>query len=60
MSVAKWTDRYGIYHWTILWSSYRELSWVEFEPMTTEFRSDALTDRAISPWVELDLRVNFV
>ena len=31
-----------------------------FESRTTEFRSDALTDWAISPWVQLALRVNFV
>ena len=31
-----------------------------FEPTTTEFRSDALTDRAIRPWVQLALRANFV
>ena len=30
-----------------------------FEPTTTEFRSDALTDRAIRPWVQLALRANF-
>ena len=35
---------YGIHHWRILWSSYRKLAWVGFEPTTTEFRSDALTD----------------
>ena len=34
---------YGIHHWRILWSSYRKLAWVGFEPMTTEFRSGALT-----------------
>ena len=42
------------------WSSYRKLAWVRFEPMTTEFRSDALTDWAIRPWVQLTLRANFV
>ena len=31
-----------------------------FEPTTTEFRSDALTDWAITPWVQLPLRANFV
>ena len=31
MSVAEWTDAYGIHHWRILWSSYRKLAWVEFE-----------------------------
>ena len=35
---------YGIHHWRILWSSYRKLVWVRFEPTTTEFRSDARTD----------------
>ena len=51
---------YGIHHWRILRSSYRKLAWVGFEPTTTEFRSDALTDWAIKPWVQLALRANFV
>ena len=36
------------------------LAWVGFEPTTTEFRSYALTDWAIRPWVQLALRANFV
>ena len=44
---------YGIHYWRFLWSSYRKLAWVGFEPTTTEFRSDALTDWAIRPWVQL-------
>ena len=51
---------YGIDHWWIFRSSYRKLAWVGFEPTTTEFRSDALTDWAIRPWVQLALRANFV
>ena len=51
---------YGIHHWLILWSSYRKLDWMGFEPTTTEFRSDALNDWAIRPRVELALRANFV
>ena len=51
---------YGIRNWRILRSSYGRLGWVEFEPTTTEFRSDALTDWAIRPWVQLALRANFV
>ena len=31
-----------------------------FERTTTEFRSNALTDWAIRPWVQLPLRANFV
>ena len=54
MSVAEWADTYGIHHWRILWSSYRKLAWVGFEPTTTKFRSDALTDGAIRSWVQLD------
>ena len=50
----------GIHHWTITWSSYRELTWVGFETTTTEFRSDALTKWAIRPWVQLAARANFV
>ena len=51
---------YGIHHWRIFWSTYRKLAWVEFEPMTIEFCSDALTNGAISPWIQLALRTNFV
>ena len=51
---------HGIYHWWVLWNSYRKLAWVGFEPTTTEFRSDALTDWAIRLWVQLALRTNFV
>ena len=52
---------YGIYHspWTILRSSYRKLAWIGFEPMTNKFHSDALTDWAIRPWVQLTLRAKF-
>ena len=42
------------------WSSYRKLAWVGFEPTTTGFCSDALTDWATRPWVQLALRANFV
>ena len=59
MSVAEWNDTYGIHHWRILWNSYRKLAWVRFEPTTTEFRSDAVTDRAIWRWVQPALRANF-
>ena len=47
MSVVEWTDTYGIHHWTILWSSFRKLAWVGFEPTTTELRSDSLIEWAI-------------
>ena len=40
--------------------SYRKLAWVRVEPMTIEFCSFPLTDRAIRPWVQLALRANFV
>ena len=60
MSVAEWTDIHGIHHWRIVWSSYRNLAWVGFEPIATEFRSDALTDWAIRSWVQVALRANFV
>ena len=60
LSVVEWTDTYGIHHWRILWSSHRKLTWVGFEPTTTEFRSEALTNWAIRPWVQLALRANFV
>ena len=41
----------GIHHWTIITSSYRKLAWMGFEPTTTEFRSDALTNWTIRPWI---------
>ena len=50
---------YGIHHWRIFRSSFRKLVWVGFEPTTTEFRSDALSDWAIRPSVQLALRANF-
>ena len=59
MSVAEWVDTYGIHHRRILWSSYRKLAWVGFDPTTTEFRSDTLTDWAVRSWVQLSLRANF-
>ena len=49
---------YGIHHWRIFRSSYRKLVWVGFEPTTTEFRSGALTDWAIRPWVQLTVLVS--
>ena len=60
MSVAEWADIYDIHHWRIIWSSYRKLAWFGFEPTAFEFRSDALTDWGIRPWVQLALRANFV
>ena len=60
LSVANWTNRYGIHHWTIHRRRYRKLAWLGFEPTTTEFHSDALTDWAIRPWVQLALRANSV
>ena len=51
---------YGIHHWRITWSSYRKLAWVRFEPTTTEFCLDALTNWAIRPWIQLTLRANSV
>ena len=51
---------YGIHHWRIFTSSDRKLARVWFEPTITEFRSDALTDWAIRPWIQLALRANFV
>ena len=55
MSEAEWTDIYGIYHWTILRSSYRKSAWVGFESTITEFCSYTLADWAIRPWVQLPL-----
>ena len=58
--VAEWIDTYGIQHWRIFRSSCRKLTWVGFEPTITEFRSDALTDWTIRPWVQLTLAAYFV
>ena len=49
----------NIHHWKILWRSYKKLVWVEFQPTTTEFRSDTLTNWAIRPRVQLALRASF-
>ena len=49
---------YSIHHWSIFTSSYRKLAWVGFECTFIEFCSDALTDWAIRPWVQLELRAN--
>ena len=38
----------------------RKLAWMGFESTTTEFCSDAWTNWAIRPWVQLALRANFV
>ena len=45
----------SIQHWRIFRSSFRKLASVGFEPTITELRSDALTDWAIRPWVQLAL-----
>ena len=33
---------------------------MEVEPMTTDFRSDALTDWALRPWVQFEFRAKFI
>ena len=53
MSVEEWADTYGIHLWGILWSSYRMLDWVLFEPTTTEFRSNAPTNWAFRQWLHI-------
>ena len=58
--VGEWTDTFGIHHWKIFRNSYGKLAWVGFEPTTTEFCSDSLTDWDMRPWVQLSLRDNFV
>ena len=60
MSVAEWANICGIHYWQILRKSSTKFSWVGLEPMTTEFRSEALTEWAIKPWVQLTPRANFV
>ena len=57
---AEWIDIYGIYQRRIFISSYRKLAWLVFKSLTTEFHSDALTDWAFRPWVQLALRASFL
>ena len=54
------TYAYRLHLRTILRSSYRRLAWVRFEPTTTEFRSDALTNWAIRLWFHLAHRANLI
>ena len=56
--VTEWINTYGIHHWRIFRSSYKKLAWMGFEPMSTEFRSDALTDWAIRLWVQFALGIH--
>ena len=53
-------DTYGINHWKIFRSGYRKFAWLGFEPTTTEFRWDSLTDWLIKPWVQIALRDNII
>ena len=48
------------YIYRVVESSSRKLAWLGFEPATTEFHSEALTDWAIRPWAQLTFRANFV
>ena len=61
-AMTKWIRRIQEWYSPLkdFWSNYRKLAWVELETMTTKFRSDALTDWAIRPWVQVVLRANFV
>ena len=59
-SVAEWGDTYDLHHWRILWSSYKKLDWLGFEPTTTEPLWDTLTNWTFHPWFQLSLRANFV
>ena len=58
--VVEWINAYGIHQWSIFRNSYRNFARVGFKPRTTESLSDALSDWAIRPWVQLVLRDNFV
>ena len=51
---------YGILYWRIFRSSYRKFVWVVFEPTTTEFRSNALSDWGIRPWVQVAGKTDFL
>ena len=42
--VVEWIDTYGIHHWRILRSSYRKLTWIGFEPRTTDIYFCAILD----------------
>ena len=58
--VEEWTSTYGVHHWKIFKRTYRNLAWLGFEPMTIDFRSDALANLALRSWVQLSLRANFL
>ena len=58
--VAAWIDTCGNNHWRIFRSSYRKWDWFGLETATTEFRSDAQTDRSIKTWLQLALTANIV
>ena len=60
MSIAEWIIHMVFTTEGLFEIAIESLAWVGFEPMTTEFRSDALTDLAIWPWTQLTLRANFV
>ena len=49
-----------IHRWRIPSCSHRKMTWVGSERTTAEFCSDALTDWAIRPKVQLTLRANSV
>ena len=59
MSVFEWTETYGIFLCQNLQCSYRKLTWVRFEPTTTEFHSVTLSHWTIGSWIVLALRGNF-
>ena len=47
--VVEWIETFGIHHWMVFRERYGKFPWVRFEPTTTEFCSDRLTEWAIRP-----------
>ena len=56
----EWIDTCDIHHWRVSKSIARKLVRVRFEPTTTEFCSDALTDWGIRPWVQVTIKANIL
>ena len=57
MSFLEWTgDSNNIHHWSWYW----KLSWVVFQPTTTQFHLDVRNVWPNRPWVQLALRTNFL
>ena len=48
VSVAEWSDTYGIHHWRIIWSSYRKLV-LSFDVLSKNLNKDL---KSLSQWLK--------